>query len=209
MTMQGQPRSIAVIAFTVLSILLALVLALSFLGDAQISLPLTSGSAYFAGAHGVNLYLARQSVVFDSESPDYHGDVSQWGRFAIRGKFSTRSIGTYHFETPRKLPGLGWEIDQTTVCALTNGEIMERGTGLPREDEIAALVVFGSQGVFIAWWWILPILMLPWLIWAAKFRLNVRLRRQRGMCLNCGYDLRASPERCPECGTAVPSAQGT
>ena len=41
-------------------------------------------------------------------------------------------------------------------------------------------------------------------VWFIRHRRNVRMKRA-GKCKSCGYDLRASGEKCPECGSPLPA----
>ncbi|HEY8665719.1 MAG TPA: hypothetical protein VIL86_03595 [Tepidisphaeraceae bacterium] len=62
-------------------------------------------------------------------------------------------------------------------------------------------------------YWLVVALTAPLpLLWAASNIFNARERRRLarvGLCPVCGYDLRATPARCPECGTPAPSPPPT
>ena len=49
-------------------------------------------------------------------------------------------------------------------------------------------------------WFVTSAFGLAALLCAARIR-HLRRRTRAGCCPKCGYDLRASPDRCPECGT--------
>jgi hypothetical protein len=51
--------------------------------------------------------------------------------------------------------------------------------------------------------WIPTLAFTGAIVFAVKrIRRRHRLKKRIGLCPNCGYDLRATPDRCPECGSA-------
>jgi hypothetical protein len=53
--------------------------------------------------------------------------------------------------------------------------------------------------VGVPYWAVFVVVGLPLASWTCHVRRQGR-RQQAGCCERCGYDLRATPERCPECG---------
>jgi hypothetical protein len=63
---------------------------------------------------------------------------------------------------------------------------------------------FVRRSLYVPHWTLAAVSALPAPL--SLWLLRHRRRRQRirdGLCLKCGYDLRGTPDRCPECGTAA------
>ena len=57
------------------------------------------------------------------------------------------------------------------------------------------------------YWPLIAMASLPLAAWSISLhrRLRASRRLHKGQCVRCGYDLRASKDRCPECGAAIAS----
>ena len=131
--------------------------------------------------------------------------------------------------SPSRLPDRGWIVGSGHGVVVVNE--LWFGTGAPAEPDwkftweqvdaaawqppfggVMAAIGFGYDGSgpgrqgwrggFVPHWFLAALFAAPFVLRLAAYR---RRRRREGLadrvCAACGYDLRATPGRCPECGS--------
>lgn len=140
----------------------------------------------------------------------YRWIASAGGRFQIIEKLlmTSRNDTSRQTRLGYQRNSVGWLQDR---AYLRDNDPSEKYWVLPGVEIGWRPIVFtnnsmrvGYRNLIIAWrvptlfFAILPALWV-WRRWCAHVRL--RKRQRLNLCPTCGYDLRATPSRCPECGT--------
>ena len=119
---------------------------------------------------------------------------------------------SHPFRDPQ--PGWTWTTDVMSVRP-TQVSVPQRGRlidvpGVELTSEFRSVGVNRTRYIYLGMNWAVPFVIFaaPPALAAVSF-VRRRRRRKAGMCRECGYDLRASSDRCPECGTAIVPASPT
>jgi hypothetical protein len=106
-------------------------------------------------------------------------------------------------------PGVGHyrEVATGTRLAVQGKTPEEEVSQIVARAPMCACHAAGVQ-LRVSLWLLLAFAAIPQGAWALG-RLRRDRRRRKGLCLACGYDLRGSGDRCPECGTERPPAGAT
>jgi hypothetical protein len=119
------------------------------------------------------------------------------------GSMARLSFGVFNGAGSSNLPNLPSLPNGRTEMSCDLGFYagsVRNGFGFGRSEAMMTpgTALFRARVISIPYW---VLVATPLVIGAAAAKLGSRRRHAAGLCRTCGYDLRATPERCPECGT--------
>ncbi len=123
--------------------------------------------------------------------------VSYWG-FLWRSQDLTICLGVY--EGAAQFSRLRFEGVDMEAGWQFWGTLSSRTEWLPRAEQR------NTHTLMILPFWVIMLMCSFVLAYAIPPLYRRRKRKKLGLCLKCGYDLRASKDRCPECGQEFETA---
>ena len=165
-------------------------------------LPLILSALFWLRSYRISDYLTLDTA---------HNDSGKWnhlqrGLYTSPGKFvyHTRPWATYR--EAGHPPKTGWDLqhykptDPDQVFPGYSSGHGRFGFWILKDSWIV-----GSRAKVIPFWTPMIVLLLvniPVLAFVRRAAVRAH-RRRHGLCLSCGYDIRESKERCPECGSDI------
>jgi hypothetical protein len=176
----------------------------------KIGLILSSGMLLLLVAWRVHTQSCQDAVLLGSGSTRIWVHAHRFGIVVARAKGSQEGSGKWEWRSaPAGASGFGmpWIFQGSKYAGHDYLPGLSAGSG-PATAAMGSVSSGAIQVslVAVAWVWImlLPLLLMLTLGSNLIWRKHTVTRRQRlGLCIGCGYDLCATPRRCPECGMAA------
>lgn len=143
----------------------------------------------------------RYSIVYQSTARMEHAErVRIWMLQSVRGTVQFSWMNTTDPKSRFSRDGIQFNRQAVRdVGTITQQDV---GRFLPGMLWRSASAQHAFNTIAVSHWYVIAVvaLLCGWSTW----RLTRLRTATEGSCARCGYDLRASKERCPECGTPIP-----